>query len=110
MNLTIRSFSPGASTAVAVTRPASGSLSEETPSESGPANSWSMAAATRISLRWVMWTSSTIVPLARWRSDRSGDSSAAAARGSPCQAGSCSLATSSDWMTIRAGSPTGSIS
>ena len=68
------------------------------------------AAAIRSSLARVRWTRTTRRSWSENSSDSSGDSRAAAARGSLVRAGVGSLATSSDWTTTRTGPSTGSTS
>lgn len=76
----------------------------------GPSTRWSAAAATRSSLRVVEWISPSRVPPAKCSSETSGDSSAAATRGSPVARGISSLAASSDCTTTRTCSSSGSTS
>ena len=71
---------------------------------------WSMPAAIRNPLRFVECTSTTRSALWENSSDTSGDSSAAAARGSLDWGGPASFAISSDCTTIRRGVSTGSTS
>ena len=88
-----------------VTRAMSGPLSLTTSMPSGPSTTWSMPAATRRPLRSVRWTSvAEAGPRVPWSSLTSGASRTAATRGSLSGRGIGSLATSSDWTTMRAGS------
>ena len=106
-NLTSRSRCPGASVAVTVTRPRSGTL-PSAPGRLGPSTRWSIpptcsplagcGARTRRRSLGVLFRSS-------------GASSRPPTRGSPpTRDGSASLATSSDCTTIRAGASSGSTS
>lgn len=108
MNFTSRTFWPASSTVVALIRPWSSELSAVMSTRSGPSIRWSMPAATRSPLYRVRCTRTAFVPSACRSSAISGASSTAAARGSPSPPGSCSLATSSDWSTIRTGPSTAS--
>ncbi len=76
----------------------------------GPSTRWSAAAASRSLLRTVEWISPSRVPFAACSSPCSGDSSAAATRGSPSVRAISSLATSSDCTTTRTCSSSGSTS
>ena len=104
------SFSPGLSRVVTLTRPQSGSTSDETSIRSGPSMMWSIAAATEIWLWRVVWSSSTRASRAQCSCDASGFSRTAATRGSLVGTGSCSFATSSDCTTMRTGASTASTS
>ena len=105
----IRSCSPGWSSVVTVSRARSGWLSMSVSVPAGPSTMWSMALASRILLWRVECSNPARSSWCPCISASSGAASAAAARGSPSCSGTGWFATSSDCATIRAGSPTGSI-
>ncbi len=94
-----------------VVRAVSGPQSQKASVLSGPSMTWSMPAATRSPLCSVRCTISAAVPPREPLSSLTrGASSAAATRGSLSGGGIGSLATSSDWTTMRAGLSTASTS
>jgi len=100
--LTIRRRCPGARSAATVTRPRSARLSASVSVPGGPSITWSIPAAIASLLARVEWTSTTRWAWSKNSSETSGDSSAAAARGSSERAGAGSFATNEDINKARA--------
>ena len=104
MYFTMCNCSPSGTSAATVARPTSGYASVRTAIRAGPWTSCCIPAAMRRPLTRVLCTRmARHCPSlsATYSSLTSGDSSAAAVRGSRPESGSCSLATSSDWVTSR---------
>ena len=104
------SRSPSPRSAAIVTRPTSVAHSVSTKVPPGPSMTWSMAAAISRLLRFVEWTSTTLVSRSEKPSDCNGDSSTDAVRGSSDLGGAGSFAISSDWIATRSGESIGSTS